>query len=72
MIRLTHNGMTVKFFNNETVALSYMQEQIEKGLNSKLLVEQTETDENGVIIRKVIVYQYRTLYSEMFLLEYMN
>ena len=72
MIRLTHNGMTVKFFETEVDANKYMQESREKSLNSKLLVENTEVDDEQEPVRKVVIYQYNTLYSEMFLLEYQN
>lgn len=59
MFRVTHNGMTVKFFDTRREQQEYIQNSLCRDLNPRLVVETSE----------IIVYQYSTLYSEMFYIE---
>ena len=65
-VTITHNGMKVKFFENGMKAVEYINKAIEKhqNLRPEKIVDYTINSETAII-----VYQYYTLYKEMFLVE---
>ena len=65
-ITVTHNGMHVEFFNNDSEVLDFISKTISHNANLKpqLVVD---NNINGDMI--LIVYQYSTIYKEMFLIE---
>lgn len=64
MYRLTYNGYTVEFFDNIEEVNKYIDSKIHKNL--KVINEYNQRIDAFKVIR---IYQYNTLYSEMFLLE---
>ena len=66
MLRVTHNGMDVKFCDSYSEIKKVVEEILRKhsDLQPKLL-HKTRLDENTLYL----CYRYRTLYSEMFMIE---
>ena len=65
-VTITHNGMKVEFFENGMKAVEYINKVIEEyqNLRPEKIVDYTINSETVII-----VYQYYTLYKEMFLVE---
>lgn len=69
--RVTYNGYTVEFFDNMEMVEDWITDKLHDDLAVKLLSRQkisVNTPEKSAEIR---IYQYYTLYSEMFLIETM-
>lgn len=67
MFRVTKNGDTVEFFSSDIEVKNWIENQIEKNenLNPKLIF--SSKVEKGL---EIIVYQYYTLYQEVFVIQY--
>lgn len=63
---VTHNGMKVEFFSNGSDVLSYIANILGRyqNLNPQLIIDAQVGD------NLIIVYQYKTMYKEMFLIEF--
>jgi hypothetical protein len=64
MYRVTYNGYTVEFFDTIEEVNEYIDSKIHKNL--KVTNEYAQRIDAFKVIR---IYQYQTLYSEMFLIE---
>lgn len=71
--RLTHNGMDIKFFDTIKDCMDYVRELIysHKDLNPTLVLDKTvKLKYNGTSKEsRILVYEYYTLYREVFMIE---
>lgn len=54
--RVCHNGMNVEFCNTWDDVVKYVHSKIERSISGEFIVDGNE----------IMIYQYRTLYQEMF------
>jgi len=64
-ITLTHNGMKVEFFSNEEGVENF----IEKVLNNYKYLNPKKILDIKIENKQIIIYEYCTIYKEMFLVE---
>ena len=72
MYRVTHNGMEVKFLDTKEDVEGYIADRLTtyQNLNPTEIYRASggETDDNYTI-SEVVIYRYKTYYSEMFMIE---
>ena len=73
--RITHNGMDIEGFDSFEAAEDWMAEQIEeyRHLEPKEIYRSYGADNQAThpleTIKSVIIWQYRTMYTEVFMIE---
>lgn len=60
--RVTHNGYDYKFCDTEEQVEQYIKDCLDKDVPHTLIYDETQAK------RRIVIYEYYTLYTEMFLI----